>query len=205
MNIGILAAVLLISGFSASAYAQRSDSNTFRERPTFNYAEVGYGRQKLDVFSPESVNDGRSCWQDGAFLNASIMVNEQVFVEARHSDLEGSLCGFRSTSIGTGLRVDFGRTSVLYGAVRLIYRKYRPAAGGDSDPGVGLTAGIRTMLAPGVEMNGFFGAEKVDEIGETFAGLGVNYYLTREFSLTGDLTLNDDGNEAYSVGVRINF
>ena len=193
---GVLAALALAAALPATAQF-RADPNasTLYGRPNWNYVGGGYTWQRLDV---GALGD---CKQDGLYFEGSLLINEQIFVQADVSDVNGDFCGSTNYAVGAGITADYGSASVIYGVGQLIMRDY----GGDSDPGVGINGGIRTMVRQGFELNAFAGFEKVDEADQLFIGGGINYWITPEISLTGAININDEGSEGFSFGGRYNF
>lgn len=178
-----LCAVVLCFALSAPAWAVR---------PNFNYLGAGYARQQLDV----------GCDQDGLYLEGSLATNEVIYVHGHHMDVTSdSFCGSTSTAVSLGFRAGMSSTSVLYGQATMINRDYGP----DSDAGFGATLGARGILAPATELRGFVTYEAIDDIRETIIGVGLNFWFSRAFSLSGDISTSDENNEAVSLGLRFNF
>lgn len=188
-----LSALLLASSALCSTHLfAQTNSYTYGERPNFNYAGIGYTWDDLEEFD---------CEQDGLYVEGSIMVNEQMFLQGQYSDVDGNNgCGSQLGRVGAGIRADFGANSALYGIFSLVHLDY----GQDADPGFGLNVGIRSIVAPGVELRGYLAHDDVDEYDQTYLGAGVNYWLSREFSLTGEATVSDD-TQGISAGIRLNF
>lgn len=178
-----LLVVLLSVAVSAPAWAVR---------PNFTYLGAGYARQQLEA----------GCDQDGLYLEGSLALNELVYTQLQHVDLtSNSWCGSTTTALSLGLRAATSRSSAIYGLATMINRDYGP----DSDAGAGATLGARGFLTPGLELRGFVTYESIDDLHETLFGLGLNFWFSRAFSLSGDISTSDEQNEAVSLGLRFNF
>lgn len=185
-------AVALAVGVAAPALSQSNYG-----RPNFNYVGGGYGWQDLEF------ENGGSCEQDGLYIEGSLLMNEQLFVQANLADYSGDGCGSTTSALGIGIRADYGSSSSLYGVLQGLIRKFDDV--NDSDPGVGLSGGIRTMVRTGLEGSGFAGFEAVDGDNQLYIGAGLNYWVSPEVSLKGNVTLDDEGSTGFSIGARYNF
>lgn len=165
---------------------------TYAERPNYTYVGIGYAYDHLDG----------GCEQDGPFLEGSLTVNELSFVRIQHTDVtSSSWCGSTSTSFGGGVRSDIGGSSSIYATAALVHRDY----GNNSETGIGADAGVRSIIMPGIEATGFVGYESIDNIEITYFGGGLNYWLSRDITLSGVVTVNDNDDEGIKVGLRFNF
>lgn len=189
---------MLLRRFSVLLLILACSAPALAARPNFNYLGAGYARQQLDG----EQFDVRSCSADGLFLDGSITLNEIVYFHGQHVDVTSdSWCGSTSTALSLGLRADLSRESAIYAMATMINRDYGP----DSDAGFGATVGARGFIAPGWELRGFITYEGIDELRETFAGVGFNFWFSRAFSLTGEAATSDEENESFNVGLRFNF
>lgn len=180
----LASAVFLALAISVSASA----------RPAYNYVGVGYMRQ--------DVSD-RNCIQDGLVLEGSLLTNEHMYVRALHVDVtsDNASCGFTMTSLSGGVRSDFGANSSVYGLATLMARD----SGNDTDPGVGLQAGMRSILSSGLELKFFMGYDIVDDFDESYLGAGINYYLSRSISFMAEAFVTNEDTSGVSAGLRFNF
>lgn len=167
-----------------------SAATTLAAGPSFNYLGAGYALHHVD-----------DCDPDGLYLEGSATLNEFVFFEGRHIDVVSDLCGSTSTFASAGIRSEVGSSSYVYGLATVLYRDY----GNDSDAGLGVRAGIRSFVSQGVEARGYAGYELADELDQFYVGAGINYWLTRDFSLSGDLSLSDSEGQVLTAGLRFNF
>lgn len=169
-----------------------SSSSAFADRPNYTYLGLGYAYDRLD----------RDCEQDGLSLEGSLVINELSFVRVNHTDVtSSSWCGSTTSSFAGGVRSDIGGSSSVYATAALVHRDY----GNNSETGLGADAGIRSIIVPGLEVDGFVGYEVIDDIEITYFGGGLNYWISRDFSLTATATVNDNNDKGIRVGLRFNL
>lgn len=164
-------------------------------RPNFNYFGIGYAYDDLEDYN---------CTQDGLFLEGSLSYDEQVFIQARHVDVTSNDpygCGSTTTQLSLGLRGDYGTSSVLYGKASVLFRDY----GDDSDPGLGMSFGVRSIVANGLEAEGFIGYETVDSFSQSYVGGAANYWISRDFSLRATISTTSKSTTGFTFGVRFNL
>jgi hypothetical protein len=183
---------MLLRCFVVALLAAIYVAPSYAARPNYNYFGIGYARQHLDI----------NCDQDGLFLEGSVTLNEIAYFHAQHTDVTSNRgCGSTSTALSLGLRADIGRQSGIYGLATMINRDYGP----DSDAGFGGTLGMRGFVSPGFEARGFVTYEAIDDLRETYFGVGMNYWFSRAFSLNAEAAASDEDNESFAVGLRFNF
>jgi hypothetical protein len=159
-----------------------------------NYTSVGLG------YSYEHLDGG--CGQDGPFVEASMVLNELYYLHLNHTDLDSDAqCGSISSALGVGIYGDIGASSSLYASLSGVRRDL----GQDADLGVGVDLGLRSILNSGIEVLGLVGYEHIDRVETSYFGLGVNYWLSQSFSLSGSVKINDVHDEGLSIGLRYNF
>lgn len=183
--------VALVFALAASA------STVFAARPGYTYAGVGYVKQDLDIdYAPD-------CTQDGLFLEGSLAFDGQLFGHLRHVDVtsDSGRCGSTSTSISAGFRNNYGNSSSVYAMASLVNRDYGP----DSDAGLGISLGIRTMYQPDVELGFSVGYESIDDYSQLYIDGSARYMIVPQFGLSIDLGINEDGNTSMGVGGRYYF
>jgi len=78
-------------------------------------------------------------------------------------------------------------------------------SGNDTDPGVGLETGLRSILSSGLETKFFIGYDIVDDFDESYIGAGVNYRMGRRLSLNAEATTTNEDVTGLSLGFRFNF
>lgn len=164
-------------------------------RPNFNYVGAGYARDHISY-------KGAGCNQGGLYLDFSLALNEVYYLQARHVDeTSSSWCGDTSTSVGLGIQSAFGSESVMFAAASAIRRDYPD----DDNIGVGLQAGVRSVLIHGTEIKGFLGYESIDGWDKTMIGVGANMWMNQSYSANLDLTFGNDNETGLMLGVRYNF
>ncbi len=184
-SLGLLAVILSTVLVSADVMAAR---------PTYSYLGLNYARHEF--------SSGNSCVQDGVELNGSLVMNEHTFIALRHVDVTSNeWCGSTTTRLSGGFRGDVGARSSLYSIASVMARD----TGNDTDPGVGLELGLRTVWESGVESKIFMGYDLVDDDDESFIGIGINYGLSRRLSLVADLAATNENATQMIAGIRFNF
>ncbi len=166
-------------------------STAMAARPGYTYVSGGFTTQNLSDF----------CTQDGVWLDGSLSLDGQIFFQAGHADVEGSRCGSTRTHFSVGVRNDYGRSSSAFAKAALIFQRNN----GDTDPGVSVTGGLRTMFSNQLELNISLTAEIMDDNDQNYITAGTRYILGRSVSVLGDLSLNDEGDTGLNVGVRFSF
>jgi hypothetical protein len=165
-------------------------------RPNYTYAGLGFAYDYLD---DDLIGD---CEQDGPFVEGSVVLNELTYFTLEHTDVpSSSFCGSTSTALGAGVRADVGGASSVNASLSMIRRDY----GNDTDIGFDVDIGLRSFVASGVEAQGILGYEDIGPNEQVYVGAGVNYYLTRRFSVNSILTINDQDDKGIKLGLRFNF
>lgn len=177
---------------SISVVALFCAQTSLAARPNYTYLGAGYVYDRL--------NGG--CEQDGLFLEGSLVINELSFVRIEHTDVtSSSWCGSTTTSVGGGVRGDIGGSSSVYAAAALVHRDY----GVVSETGVGVDAGVRSLVRPELEARGLVGYEALGDIETTYFGAGVDYWLSPFITLNAAITFNDHEDAGIKAGLRYNF
>lgn len=181
-----LFAILLVMGLSVAANAAR---------PAYTFAGLAYVQDRF--------TSGNECTQDGVLIEGSLVLNELFFVRGRHVDVtsDDDWCGSTTTSVSSGFHSTVGMSSSLYGLATILIQD----SGNDTDPGVGLETGVRTMFRGGIEGKVFIGYEIIDDLDESYLGVGFNKGLSRRWSLFGDLSTSNEDKTGISLGFRFNF
>lgn len=161
-------------------------------RPDYTYLGLGYAYERVDG----------GCRHDGLSLEGSLVLDELWFMQLQHTDVtSSSWCGSTTSSVAGGVRSNVGGSSSVYATGALLYRDY----GFHSDFGIDTRAGVRSIVSPGFEASAFVGYKSVGGFETTFLGGGVNYWLSREMSVTTDLVFNDKNEKGINVGLRYTF
>lgn len=164
----------------------------FAARPNYTYLGLGYAYDHLDG----------GCEQDGVSLEGSLVIDELSYIRLNHIDVtSSSWCGSTTSSVAGGVRSDVGGSSSVYATAAISRRDY----GYETDLGLAVDTGFRSMVLPGVEVGAFIGYEIVDSREVTYFGGGVNYWLSRSISVTAAVTVNDNDDEGARVSLRYNF
>ncbi len=180
--------------FSVMMSAALVSTDVMAARPTYSYLGLNYARHAF--------SSGNSCVQDGIELNGSLVMNEHTFIALRHVDVTSDeWCGSTTTRLSGGFRGDMGVRSSLYSIASVMARD----SGNDTDPGVGLELGLRTVWESGVESKIFMGYDLVDDEDESYIGIGINYGLSRRLSLVADLAATNENATQMVAGIRFNF
>jgi len=184
----ILAALL----FSCAASAD--------EGPRYTYGEIGYSRLDIDNYS----GDG-----DFADFDVSLALTDLVHVFATYSDgTVGSSpdIDVRTASGGVGLNIPLDSrhtVDLVLDAAYLWTEVDGNFFNALDDDGYGLSAGVRAMLNPNLEVNGGVAYTDVNE-DDTAVYAGVVYKFTDLFAVTGGVSAGDNAT-SYGVGVRLYF
>jgi len=183
MRIALFAIAFLASSFAAAA------------RPGYTYLGLSYVQDRY--------TDGNECTQDGGQLEASLVLNELFFVQMSHVDAtsDDDWCGSTTTAFSGGFRSPMGADSSFYGQALII----RHDRGNETDPGVGVESGVRTIWGRSWESKFFVGYEIIDEDEFSYLGVGFNKGLNHRVSLFGDLYSTNEDKTGLSLGIRFNF
>ena len=158
---------------------------------SYNYAGIQYIKQDVDDYD---------CTQDGLRLGGSFELNDDFFVLAAYSDVNGGRCGSENLSGGLGYRTLFGADSSIYGALSV---ENTSVDDGESDSGLIAAAGIRGFVANNPELKAQLAHHTAFD-GNTVLSGGVAYWFAPNFSVTGDVGLGSESSEA-AAGLRFSF
>jgi hypothetical protein len=163
--------------------------------PTYNYIDVGY----LSV----NVDDGPTL--DGFGATGSFALTESFHVVAGYSEVSDSPWTVNSGGVALGWNyslndiTDFvARAGWEYGRVKL------SGFGSDDDNGWSVEAGVRSMLSPQFELNGFISHVDIFDGDEQALSVGGVYYFTPSIGVGASVTLSDDAT-GWDVGIRFTF
>lgn len=188
---------LLLTGFMLAASTAASAAPVQSSGLSYNYLE---GRVLL--IDPDDGDDAT-----GIRLGGSMLIQPQVFVSGGLTMLDFDEVEVMQLDPTVGYRHPVNSRMDLIGAGSLIWSDCDDPCtedGDDSDIGFGLTGGIRSTVAPQVELGGYVSYENaLDDSTIELTGEGL-YAVTRQLQLLGALTISGDYN-ALQLGGRWNF
>jgi hypothetical protein len=163
--------------------------------PTYNYLDAAY----LSV----DVDDGPTL--DGFGVDGSFALTERFHVVASYGEISKSPWTLSSGSVALGWNhslndiTDFvARAGWEYGRVK--YSGF----GSDDDNGWSVEVGVRSMLTPQFELNGFVSHVDIFDGDDQAVSVGGVFYFTPSIGLGAGVTLSDDAT-GWNVGVRFAF
>jgi hypothetical protein len=167
--------------------------------PRYTYGEIGYERLDIDNYS----GDG-----DFGNIGGSFALNDRIYMFAAYQDgsVDGSGPDIDVSTFEAGLGVHFplNDTIDLVGNAAYAWAKVDvDNFGNEDDDGYALSAGLRAMVTPKLELNG--GGSYVDiSDDDTALYLGAVYSFTDMFAVTTGASFGDDAT-SYGVGLRLYF
>jgi len=162
----------------------------------YSYAELG--------FASSSIGDDVSVDGDGFVLSGSAEFTENLYGFGQYwsSDFDGGFdLGY--TSVGAGYKYPINATTDFNFEVS--YRNFSADGGGESDDdsGHGIGVGIRSMVAPNVELGAKI--ESIDiEGSETFFNVNGMYHFGNGFAAGAEANFSDFF-DFYGVKIRYTF
>jgi hypothetical protein len=163
--------------------------------PTYNYIDAAY----LSV----DVDNGPTL--DGFGIAGSFALTESFHVVAGYAELSKSPFTVSDGSLALGWNhslndiTDFvARAGWEYGRVKL------SGFGSDDDNGWSVEVGLRSMLTPQFELNGFISHVDIFDGDDQIVSVGGVYYFTPSIGLGAGVSLSDDAT-GWNVGVRFAF
>ena len=177
----LLAASLLISTASVQA------------APTIQWKEISFAQhtQHLDA--------GYTLTLKGFGISGSALLTDKVLLTASKSRTSGQKEGWyfpevnlSTTTVGLGLRNALTESTDYFGIMT-----YEQWDAGQRDNGLGVTAGVRSMLNDYVELSGAIRHLNVGDDGsETGASVGARFYLNATTSMNLGYEKYDDFSDA---------
>lgn len=155
---------------------------------SYTYAEFGY----LNA-------DGA----DGFGLKGSFAIDERFHVLGNVARVSDGPVDVNTYGIAGGYRFGLSEQTDFVARVGLNRTRVGTPFGSASDNGWMVQGGVRTMIDPTLELNGF---ATVMDIGSTEFGIGAGAVkmFSEQFGATADLELVD-GDFTFGLGVRFNF
>lgn len=163
--------------------------------PTYNYLDAAY----LSV----DVDNGPTL--DGFGVGGSFALTENFHVVADYSEVSDS--PWTITSSGVALGWNHSLNNITDFVARAGWENGRVKVSGfgsESDNGWSVEAGLRSMLSPQFELNGFISHIDIFDGDEQALSVGGVYYFTPSVGLGAGVTLSDDAT-GWNVGVRFTF
>ena len=166
------------------------------QRPDYNFFDFGYLRHRLDT----------GCLQDGFEIGGSLELTDRTFVQGRYSDVGSSRSGKYSCAsnllqVGAGLNGDLTEEASFYGTLSGVH--FSPHVG-DAEWGWAAEAGLRTYLAPGIEVHAALGLVEAKPLSETYLKVRGVYW----FDVVGvyfDVSNSTDDTATFALGARFTF
>jgi hypothetical protein len=163
--------------------------------PTYNYLDASY----LSV----DVDNGPTL--DGFGVGGSFALTENFHVLAKYGEVSKSPWTLTSSGVAIGWNhslnniTDFvARAGWEHGRVKL------SGFGSESDNGWSVEAGVRSMLTPQFELNGFISHIDIFDGDDQALSVGGVYYFTPAVGLGAGVSFSDDAT-GWQVGVRFAF
>lgn len=157
-----------------------------------NYDHVGA------QFISQNIDGG--CDPDGLQLYGNTSLNSNVFLHGSLSDVSDGGCGSTNLSAAIGYHTLFGADSSIYGLVGV---DYVDVDHGGDDNGLRVSVGVRGFVAQNLEGKVEVSYHSIFDGNATLTG-GVSYWLNRNVSLIGELTLGTDVS-TLAAGARYHF
>lgn len=179
MATGLLAAGALTSTMAMAA-----------ERISYDYVGAQFISQNIDG----------GCDPDGLQLYGNTSLNSSVFLHGSLSDVSDGGCGSTNLSAAIGYHTLFGADSSIYGLVGI---DYVDVDHGGDDNGLRVSVGVRGFVAHNLEGKVEVSYHSIFDGNATLTG-GVSYWLNRNVSLVGELTLGTDVS-TIAAGARYHF
>jgi hypothetical protein len=102
--------------------------------------------------------------------------------------------------VGGGYIFDLNQKFDIVTSVTLLDVDFDTTGGGGSDSGIGLSAGVRGLLTPEVEVRGSVHHVNLDN-SDTYLELGGDYHFSRQFAAGVSLQMAGD-NDLFTIGAR---
>jgi hypothetical protein len=163
--------------------------------PTYNYIDAAY----LSV----DVDNGPTL--DGFGVAGSFALTESFHIVASYSELSKNPLDLTGSSVALGWNHSLNDiTDVVVRAGWEYARVQLFNWASESDNGWSLEAGLRSMLTPQFELNGFISHVDIFGGDEQALSVGGVYYFTPSIGLGAGVTLSDDAT-GWNVGFRFAF
>ncbi|MCK6372292.1 MAG: outer membrane beta-barrel protein [Gammaproteobacteria bacterium] len=156
----------------------------FAAEPRYTYAEIGY----LNVDFDDLDEDG-----DGFGIGGSYALHRNFHLVAEYQDIDlGGSRDANALALGAGINYALRPGLDAVGRVRWIDSEVDVGSRNEDDSGYGLEGGIRTMINPQLELNGFVRYTDIYGESDTSLAFGGLYGISNNIALGGELELSDD-------------
>ncbi len=173
------------------------------ESPEWNRFEASF--VKSDVKEMKGVDI------DGFGVKGTYLTNPNHFVVGQAYDLSGDAnidTDMTSLSLGTGYVRDISRTTDVYSTLTVEYLDIDPSVQGvtavDSEFGIGLGIGVRSMVESNTEIGAKIDYVHVDNYEEVSLKGEIYHYINQDFALGGQYKISDDADTMHFT-LRYNF
>lgn len=183
--------ILLALAFACAPLATQA------EEISYSYLEAGYVNVDVDDFDEDV---------DGFLLRGSFEITENAFLFAGYSDLMATINGFdidfTDIELGAGYAWPLSNTASLYGKISYVNSEAEAFGESLDDDGYGLAAGVRGLVAPSFELEGYISYVDLSDLGDNTAfGAAARYYFMPQFALGVEAVFDDDAT-SYGIGFR---
>ncbi|MEN9806602.1 MAG: hypothetical protein RL756_1122 [Pseudomonadota bacterium] len=167
------------------------------EGPGYTYFDVGYVRTDIDDIE-ENV--------DSLGLAGSFALTDNLYLFADYEDGSASFeridVDVSTTLVGVGANFGLSDTVDLFAEASYVNAELEAGEFIEVDEsGFGLSAGVRAMVMPQLELNAGLSYVEIEELDDTSLDLGAVYSFTDVFALVLGVSFADNAN-TYGVGVR---
>jgi hypothetical protein len=184
-RIGLLVGASFLSGV---CYAQDAG-------PKYTYIEGGYTAIDIDDFD----EDG-DLWGVGG----SLALTDMLFLSGGFASGDVGDVDLTQAFVGLGLNVALNDTTDFVAEAGVAYAEVEFGPFDEDDEGLGLSAGVRSMITPQFELNGGISYVDIADDDETALYAGAVYSFTDMFAGTLGVSFGDDAT-SYGIGVRLYF
>ena len=185
--------------------ATLSPTLAMAEQPSYNFFDGGYLRLDLDDLDLDPT---------GFFARGSVEISDNWFLHGGLQSADDSTgvvdVDADQFNLGAGFKTDLGTNTSLHVVLDYINVEVEAANrfGGRAsvdENGYGLGVGVRSMASENFELNADVGYSDLgDEDGLGF-GVGAVWYVTESLGLLVELSSDDDSNNQFMIGGRLNF
>ncbi|MGA1370492.1 MAG: outer membrane beta-barrel protein [Pseudomonadales bacterium] len=168
--------------------------------PGYTYIDLGYIRTDIDDLDENL---------DSLGLAASVAMTENFYLFADYEDGSAEIgnIDIDANTFDAGLGVNLALTDTvdLFGEASYVRAELEAGEFGDVDEsGYGLSAGLRAMVLPQLELNAGLSYVDIDGLDDTSIDVGAVWRFTDVIALILGASFADDAN-SYGAGVRFYF
>lgn len=197
-------ATIAALAFTASpAFAKVTDS-----APDFSFVEANFIKMDIDVPGEDVELEA-----DGIEFKGAFEISDKAFMHFSYSNPELDIVdvGMDMYTVGVGARHALSARTSLFGTVDYIRVETDDVSfgydtlNGESFNGFGLNAGVKSRIAPEIELTGILSYADVDEVDDGVSATAeVRYFFTNELAVGLSYTVAED-TDTLSVGARYSF